>query len=329
MPNPNFSVTIPDNAEELIGLSERVLNKHALDGNASVLSGINMADMLAKTTLTKIRNGQAAQLNRDKETAFEARDKALGDGTGTPGTVLFYVTSARDVLLGIYKGKEQKLGDHGYEVSKSDGNISVEIPTKAKELINLADLIIKKHILDGNASPIKGLNMADFGSKNQTASAQHTLATQLNRDKEKANGERDHALGIAQGQKVSTEGTVKFYVTSCRDVLLGLNKGKEFNLGDWGYDVQFSSGAGAPTGTFTATPASVPAGQSSTLEWNISGSVSQSIDNGIGEVSAEGTTEVSPVLTTIYTLTAIAANESTLIITASLTVGDVPPPPEP
>ena len=192
MANPNFSVTIPDNPQESIGLSERVLKKHTLDGGSSVLLALNMADMLAKTTFGKIKDGQGAQMNRDKETAFEARDKALGDDTGTEGTVLFYVASARDILLGIYKGKEHKLGDHGFEVSKSSGNVSVEIPTSAEKLIALADLIIKKHILDGGASPIKGLNMADFSSKNQTAFSQHELATQLNRDNEKANGERDH-----------------------------------------------------------------------------------------------------------------------------------------
>lgn len=321
MSNQNFSVTIPDNPQELIGLSERVLKKHTLDGVNSVLSPLNMADMQAKTTFAKIRDVQAGQLNRDKETAFEARDLALGDDTGTPGTVTFYVTSARDILLGIYKGKEHKLGDHGYEVSKSSGNVSVEIPANAKELIDLAFRIIKKHISDGAGSPIKGLDMADFTSKNQTADAQHELATQLNRDKEKANGERDHALGIADGQKLSSgEPTVKFYVTSARDVLLGLNKGKEFNLGDWGYDVQFSSGAGAPTGTFKAIPSSIIKGETSDLSWNISGSASQTIDNGIGAVQPTGSLTVTPVQTTKYILTAAAANGKKLITSATITV---------
>lgn len=324
MPNPNFSVTIPDNAQELIGLSERVVAKHALDGANSVLSAINMADMQAKTTLAKIKDGQQGQLNRDKETAFETRDIALGDETGTEGTVIFYVTSARDILLGIYKGKEHKLGDHGFEVNKSSGNVSVEIPSNAKALIDLAKLIITKHNNDGAASPIKGLDMADFSGKNQTAEAQHTLATQLNRDKEKATGERDHALGIAAGQKVSTEGTVKFYVTSCRDVLLGLNKGKEFNLGDWGYDVQFSSGPGAPTGTFKASPSSILAGESSDLSWNISDSVSRVIDNGIGAVAEAGTQPVTPAATTTYTLTANGQGGKKLTASATITVSPAP-----
>jgi len=320
MGNQNFSVTIPENPQELGGLSQRVLDKHALDGAGSVLTPMDMADMQAKTTLAKIRDTAAAQLSRDKETAFETRDLALGIENNNPDTVDFYVKSARDILLGFNKGKEQKLGDHGFNVNMSSGNVSVEIPTDAPGLIALADLIIAKHVLDGAASPISGLNMVDFTAKNGTAKAQHKLATQLNRDKEKATGERDHALGIAEGQTTKTPATVKFYVTSARDVLLGLNKGKEFNLGDWGYDVQFSSGAGAPTGTFKATPSSTAVGESSTLEWNISGSTGQTIDNGIGAVAATGTQVVTPAATTAYKLTATAPNGTTLTTTATITV---------
>lgn len=327
MPNPNFSVTIPENAQELIGLSERALLKHTTDGASSVLSVLDMADMQAKTTLAKIRDAQGAQLNRDKETAFEARNLAMSAESDTPG-VEFYLKSARDILLGVYKGKEQKLGDYGYEVSTSrGGGVSVEIPANAEKLIALAARVITKHNNDGAASPIKGLNMADFTAKHQTADAQHKLATQLNRDKEKANKERDHALGIAEGQKVSTEGTVKFYVVSVRDVLLGLYKGREFNLGDWGYDVQFSGGAGAPTGTFKANPSSILKGETSTLEWSISGAAKVEIDNTIGEVPAAGTQTVTPAVTTPYTLKATARNEKTLTTSVTITVANVVPPP--
>jgi len=320
MPNPNFRVTIFDNAQELIGLAERIIAKHVLDGAASVLTALNMGDMNTKTTFAKTKDILAAQLNRNKETAFETRDIAIGDATGTAGTLIFYLTSARDILLGIYKGKEQKLGDHGFEVNTSDGNLAVEIPANALKLITLASLVINKHALDGAASPIKGLDMADFTTKRNTADTQHKLATQLNRDKEKAFAERDHALGIAKDKKTSTDGTAKFYITSVRDVLLGLNKGKEFNLGDWGFDVQFSSGAGSPSGTFSALPSSIAAGETSALEWNISGSASVEIDNGIGAVAASGTQNVTPAVTTTYKLTATASNGKTLTISITVTV---------
>jgi hypothetical protein len=318
MSNQNFSVTIPGNPQELGGLSQRVLDKHVLDGAGSVLNPLDMADMQAKTTLAKIRDAAGAQLERDKETAFQMRDLALG--IGLTNTVDYFVKSSRDVLLGINQGKEQNLGAHGFNVNMSTGYVSVEIPSDAPGLMALADLIIAKHVLDGPASPLAGLDMVMFSSKNSTAKAQHNLGRQLNRDKEKANGERDHALGIAEGQTTKTEGTVKFYVTSARNVLLGHNRGKEYNLGDWGYDVQFSSGAGAPTGTFTATPSSILAGGTSTLEWNISGSTSVSIDNSIGAVAATGSQIVSPAATTTYRLTATASGGATLTIFITITV---------
>ncbi|HLG36478.1 MAG TPA: hypothetical protein VI757_16490 [Bacteroidia bacterium] len=321
MSNQNFSVTIPVNAQELGGLSQRILDKHVLDGAASVLTPMDMADMQTKTTFAKTRDADSKQNNRDKETAFQDRDLALGMETTNPGTVFFYTKSSRDVLLGFNKGKEQNLGNHGFNVNMSSGNVSVEIPTDAPGLMDLADLIIKKHLLDGPiASPLKGLNMGDFAAKLATAVAKHKEGKQLNRDKEKATGERDKTLGIAKGQKVDTPGTVKFYVTSGRDVLLGHNKGSEFNLGDWGFDVQFSSGPGAPTGTFTATPSSIAAGEPSTLEWNISGAATVVIDNGIGAVAASGTQIVSPPATTTYHLTATASGGETLNINITVTV---------
>ena len=60
--------------------------------------------------------------------------------------------------------------------------------------------------------------------------------------------------------------------------------------------------------SFTATPATISSGQSSTLQWNITGATSVSI-NGIGSVnSTSGTRVVTPAATTTYTL--IATNSA-------------------
>lgn len=69
--------------------------------------------------------------------------------------------------------------------------------------------------------------------------------------------------------------------------------------------------------TFAATPATISAGQSSTLSWSVSGATSVSIDFGIGDVSKVTSKSVSPVQTTTYTLTASSAAGST---TARVTV---------
>jgi hypothetical protein len=320
MANPNFRVTIPTNAQELSGLGTRITDKHELDGVDSVLTPLDMDDFLAKNTLAIERDAASKQLDRDKEKAYADRDFALGIDNDNPDTVDFYVKSSRDVLFGFNKGKEQNLGNWGFNVNMSSGFVSVEIPKDAPGLIALADLIIKKHVLDGVASPLTGLNMTDFTAKQATSAAKHKLGQQLNRDKEKATKERDKALGIAPGQKVDTPGTVRFYITSVRDALLGFNKGREYNLGDWGFDVQFSTGPGAPTGTFTVAPSSVAAGESAFLDWNISGSSSVEIDNGIGAVAATGNLEVTPAASTTYKLTATSASGGVLTITATLTV---------
>jgi hypothetical protein len=81
----------------------------------------------------------------------------------------------------------------------------------------------------------------------------------------------------------------------------------------------------APTQTqitqFTAQPAAITAGQTSTLSWVIQNATSASIAPGVGAVNASsGSVPVSPVTTTTYTLTATGANGTTTQ-TITVTVG--------
>jgi hypothetical protein len=72
--------------------------------------------------------------------------------------------------------------------------------------------------------------------------------------------------------------------------------------------------------SFTATPASIASGGSSTLAWNVSGATSLSINQGVGTVT--GTyASVSPAATTTYTLTATNV-AGTASATAAVTVGN-------
>jgi hypothetical protein len=54
---------------------------------------------------------------------------------------------------------------------------------------------------------------------------------------------------------------------------------------------------------FTASPSVIRSGGSSTLSWQTVGGSSASIDRGLGTVSGEGSTQVSPTATTTYMLT--------------------------
>ena len=85
-----------------------------------------------KEAIEKLKNGKelggkdgvlGPMLKRLLEAATEARDGLLGhrkdQTSNTPGTVLNYVSRVRDILLGTYRGEEQKLGDYGFTVNHS------------------------------------------------------------------------------------------------------------------------------------------------------------------------------------------------------------------
>jgi hypothetical protein len=76
--------------------------------------------------------------------------------------------------------------------------------------------------------------------------------------------------------------------------------------------------------SFTATPDSINAGQSSTLQWSVTNADSVSITS-LGTVSNSGTRSVSPTTTTTYTLTATnAAGSVTRTATVTVTGGTAP-----
>jgi hypothetical protein len=57
--------------------------------------------------------------------------------------------------------------------------------------------------------------------------------------------------------------------------------------------------------SFTATPSSISAGGTSNLTWDIRGATAIIIDQGIGVPASHYSQDVSPTVTTTYTLTAI------------------------
>jgi len=78
---------------------------------------------------------------------------------------------------------------------------------------------------------------------------------------------------------------------------------------------------------FTAEPTSIQRGQTSTLRWEVTGTVtSVSINQGIGTVQSTGSSRVSPSDSTTYTLTATGPGGSNTR-TATVNVSAPPPPP--
>src|ERR1019366_8827667 len=86
----------------------------------------------------------------------------------------------------------------------------------------------------------------------------------------------------------------------------------------------------APTvAQFTAEPTSIQRGQTSTLRWEVTGSVtSVSINQGIGTVQSTGSSRVNPSDSTTYTLTATGPG-GTITGSATVDVSAPPPPPPP
>jgi hypothetical protein len=75
--------------------------------------------------------------------------------------------------------------------------------------------------------------------------------------------------------------------------------------------------AGLSIHQFAASPMEIAAGGSAVLNWQVEGSESREIDNGVGAIGPRGTFTVRPDRTTTYTLTARAG---TSVATASVRV---------
>lgn len=83
--------------------------------------------------------------------------------------------------------------------------------------------------------------------------------------------------------------------------------------------------------SFTATPATIDAGESTTLNWDVpAGATAVTINAGVGNVTAltnangVGSTTASPGATTTYTLSYIAQGETTVTNTGAITVTVIP-----
>ena len=105
----------------------------------------------------------------------------------------------------------------------------------------------------------------------------------------------------------------------------------ESNSGSYNVAQSNGSGGSLPTvASFTGTPTTITAGQSSTLSWSVTGipAPAVSINDGVGPVSGSSV-NVSPSATTVYTLTAVnsvgsASAQVTVTVTPDTTQPSVP-----
>jgi hypothetical protein len=115
MPNSNYRVSIPKNAEELLDLAGNVLKKHTELAGASPLNSMvshSWVDNGPKVAISLDLHKRAEELTRQAEEAYRQRDLLLGD-------VKESVLASRDLLLGVYRETPKKLGEFGFEVDDS------------------------------------------------------------------------------------------------------------------------------------------------------------------------------------------------------------------
>ena len=83
-----------------------------------------------------------------------------------------------------------------------------------------------------------------------------------------------------------------------------------------------------PTVTLQASPSSINKGESATLSWNSTDATQLTVAPDVGDVTAQGSTKVTPSDSTTYTITATGPGGSASA-TATVSVNAPPPPPPP
>jgi peptidoglycan-associated lipoprotein len=83
----------------------------------------------------------------------------------------------------------------------------------------------------------------------------------------------------------------------------------------------------APTAQLRAEPGAIERGKNTTLKWSTENATQVSIE-GLGDVPADGERQISPAVSTTYTLTG-KGDGGTATASTRVTVTDPPPPPEP
>lgn len=241
MPRKQFSVLVSNNPEELMALADNILQKHYQDGAATKIPAALADPLQSQLTIARTEYTRRNELDRLKEKLIEERNLLLGKNSVRnsymEGTVSYYLAAARDILLGMYRQNPKALGDWGYTVNASSGVAQVVIPNKPDELITLAKLVAQKHYQDGANSPLNALDWDKLNQVLYEVEMKMQEARKVSREKELATQAYQLALGIDKTQSSKVTGTVKYLITSIRDVLLGSFRGREKELGNWGFKV--------------------------------------------------------------------------------------------
>ncbi|HZK95299.1 MAG TPA: hypothetical protein VFC67_13910 [Prolixibacteraceae bacterium] len=116
-----ISVSRPD---ELTKIGDDLLQKHIELGKDSPLIGLDMEKFAQNLSDGIAKRAEAKKLHEKAELLNQQAGISLGtdrsQNAKTPGTIYSTLTSARDILLGTYKGQERKLAEWGFDVVIND-----------------------------------------------------------------------------------------------------------------------------------------------------------------------------------------------------------------
>ncbi len=116
--------------------------------------------------------------------------------------------------------------------------VKIEIPAGSPDdLLGMALKVESNHTKKGTDSPLNAIDMTTFSAKLKSAKEKRAEAKRLHDEAEALNQQALQELGIAKGQNSKTPGTVYSLITSARDVLMGINRGQEEKLNEWGFKV--------------------------------------------------------------------------------------------
>ena len=116
MTKQSFRITIPRSALPLLALAKRVIQRNKKQGEKSVLTSIiDLAELDAVTKAIDEQHNLSLEHRRLAKLATKKRNQLIGK-VRSKGSLLYFLTAIRDVLVGIHKGNEYELGNWGYNV---------------------------------------------------------------------------------------------------------------------------------------------------------------------------------------------------------------------
>lgn len=103
-------IVVPTNPKKLLELSQKILDKHVAEGEASPLNPV-ISENIQQTVSEGLQlNIQAEELEKQKEKAYEERDAKVKEASKM-------VRRSRDLLKSIYSDNLKQLGDYGFTVN--------------------------------------------------------------------------------------------------------------------------------------------------------------------------------------------------------------------